>query len=277
MAKTGRVGSSISDCCYFCGMSQRPQLPENLAELLDAGDIAGFRATAFEDFPDAIESDDGRLIAFGGRWIADLTHERVYPIGDWLNTYARESDAMQFGVTPRDYSADFWARPQMLFHGTSEESVESIVREGINPRARTRGVCNRGIGPAVFASTDEDMAESYGKAVVRIDTRRMKADGIVPPVAREPDVEEGEWKEALARRLGDEEYYFYIEQGISPETVIFRQPIPPQFLSVTGKEMDAARSRKEPSEADTTLGYRMSAPCISSGGPALAKEGPGFP
>ena len=62
----------------------------------------------------------------------------------------------------------------------------------------------------------------------------MKQDGYMPMVGMEEPIEEQELEEALAHKIGLEDYYSEIESsdGLSPDTVIFYGVIPPKYLRV---------------------------------------------
>jgi hypothetical protein len=72
--------------------------------------------------------------------------------------------------------------------------------------------------------------EMYGDVIVEIDTEAMKKDGFTPEASRESPLVETNAEEALAHRLGLEDYYAYREQGLDPDTVALFDHIPAKYL-----------------------------------------------
>ena len=133
-------------------------------------------------------------------------------------------------VPARDFNKDFWQFPETLFHATDPKNAQSILTNGLKPDNRTRGIANRGMGNAVFASTDPETISSYGSAIIAIDTRAMKADGYVPRVAMESPLEEENMRSALAHKLGVE-YVSEPEAGLDERTVVVFGAIPAKYLT----------------------------------------------
>lgn len=138
--------------------------------------------------------------------------------------------------SPADYApypdphADFWRQPQVVYHGTDEENIPTIMQEGLRPSNKTRGVQNRGIGAAVFTTPTASTAQYHYGPVLAIDAPRMKADGYMPQVGS--DGFDDAWhKEAVAHALGHEWYDEGNYGGEDPDTVVFHDHIPPQYLS----------------------------------------------
>ena len=131
-----------------------------------------------------------------------------------------------------DFSQDFWSRPDMLYHATSEEWAPLIEKEGLLPKNRTRGPGNWGMGDAIFASTNIQAIDSYGDIKFSIDTPVMKADGYTPDIIMEPAVQRAEWMRAIANAIGmeDTDVFLDCDGSISPETVILYEPIPAKYL-----------------------------------------------
>ena len=97
---------------------------------------------------------------------------------------------------------------------------------------KTRGISNRSTGAAVFTSDVPPIA-GY-EVVLEIDIGQMKADGKQLSVSKEEPLEEEDAKEALAHKLGIENYYgeSYSSDGLDHGTVIFYGSIPPQYIRV---------------------------------------------
>lgn len=133
-----------------------------------------------------------------------------------------------------DELADFWAHPTPLYHATTVDHVEDILEDGLRPRNATRGLRNRGVGAAVFTTSNPEttVLQSYGDVVFEIDTAAMARDGYTPEVAQEPDVVEAAALNALAWAFGIEDYAEEPENA--PDTVIVYGSIPPEYLRRLG-------------------------------------------
>ena len=150
------------------------------------------------------------------RWIYDVDIESIFP------QYEEQ------------FNAEFWKRPQPLYHATIESNVQSILEHGLGPRNQTRGMSNRGVGDAVFTTNNyEDTAEgSYGDFVFEIDTQKMKAVGNMPLVSQEPDIQENDMRQRLAWMLGFENWQGESEAGMYDSTIIVHGAIPPDCLKL---------------------------------------------
>lgn len=152
----------------------------------------------------------------------------------WLQDITWSDKVWQY-VDARDFSEEFWdgiGAGYTLYHGTTEENAEKILKHGLNPGYETRGINNRNTGAAVFTSDEQTTAESYYDVVFAIDIGAMKADGYMPKASMEEPVQEAEWENALAHKIGLEDYESEYEQGLDPGTVIFYGNIPPKYLKV---------------------------------------------
>jgi hypothetical protein len=127
---------------------------------------------------------------------------------------------------------NFWENPPTLYHGTARENIDEIMRDGLDPRDRTRGIANKWTGSAVFMSDNPDSSPSYYEVLLEIDTEAMKADGYTPNMEKEEPITEAAFREAAANALGIEEYYADVESGIEYDTVLSRDPIPAKYLRV---------------------------------------------
>lgn len=150
-----------------------------------------------------------------------------------------------FGDQEEKFNEEFWIGAPSLYHGTQD--LESVLREGIEARSESRGIGNRSVGAAVFATDVEEVAESYGSSedggVVRINAKAMKRDGYTPFVAQEPEVLEEELMSALAHGIGFEDYAEeYQDSGIDPATVIIHGNVPAKYL----EDVTTGRSRSNP-------------------------------
>ena len=149
-------------------------------------------------------------------WIWNVDPENFYP------NYVQE------------WNDEFWEYPSALYHATDEENVESILEHGLSPENKTRGLSNRGVGAAVFTTSDieEAIQGSYGDFIFEIDMAAMAKLPDRPFVSEEPPIVESELRGALARRIGLNDFYNDVESGISPYTVIVHGVIPPQYLKL---------------------------------------------
>lgn len=160
------------------------------------------------------------------------------------NEFVSSADPSMY-ITPLDFNKDFWeSPPQFLYHGTQDEYIPDIMREGLEPRDETRGISNRHTGAAVFTSLNEEYAEYHYGTAIEINVAAMKADGYTPDVGQEGPLEEAELYDALAHKLGLEEYQHETEHGLDPDTVVIYGPIPPKYLRVLGNQMQASVARK---------------------------------
>jgi len=172
-------------------------------------------------------------------WVIDGINENQFDMTeahDWLNNvnwYGRVDNY----VTMPDFSKEFWegvTDGTKVYHGTSEEKLPIILEEGLSPMYETRGMSNRGTGAAVFTSSEQETAQYYYPVVLEIDVGQMKKDGYMPVVSQEEPIAEGEALNALAWKIGLEDYQHEGDSsdGLDAGTTIFFGPIPPKYLRV---------------------------------------------
>lgn len=130
------------------------------------------------------------------------------------------------------FNDDFWSAPAPLFHATTEESADEIEQSGLEARNESRGIGNRGTGPAVFTTSEASEAAdgAYGDVVFVIDTAAMKRDGHTPYVSEEEPWVENELRSALAHQIGLHDFEPDDEAGISPYTVVLFGDVPAKYL-----------------------------------------------
>jgi hypothetical protein len=183
--------------------------------------------------PNAVEElDDGRLVVTGTLEVIWRRHKDA----DHISVEVPQAILESYHVDPADYLdlpdelEDFWKAPAPLYHATTEDHVEDILEAGLQPRSTSRGLRNRGVGAAVFTTTDLETTAygSYGDVVFEIDTAAMARDGYTPEVGLEPDVVEAAGKHALAWAFGIEDYAEEPENA--RDTVIVFGAIPPAYL-----------------------------------------------
>lgn len=132
-----------------------------------------------------------------------------------------------------DFNKEFWESPGSLFHRTTEDHVESIEANGLEARSETRGLTNRGTGPAVFTSNDPENNSEYGDVVYEIDMAAMKRDGYTPEVSSEIAASENQLRSALAWKIGLHDYdtQDYDDPGAADEnTTVIHGHVPRQYI-----------------------------------------------
>ena len=163
--------------------------------------------------------------------IDDFNYPTLHEANDWL--YSIKIDDY---IPPRDFSKEFWdglGNNFVVYHATNRDNVESIQQNGINMRSESRGINNRNTGDAVFTSDNPDDISSYGDAIFEINLSNMKKDGYMPTVSEEEPLEEANRLDALARKIGLENFNSadgYSSEGLYPSTIIIFGAIPPKYL-----------------------------------------------
>ena len=155
---------------------------------------------------------------------------------EWINDINSRGDAEDY-ITPYDEFSDFWngvSGSFKLYHGTSEDNLALIMKQGLKPSYGTRGMTNRMIGDAIFMSPEEETAGYYYPHVIEIDVGAMKRDKYMPEVGGEDPLKEGEALNAIANKIGLDNYEYQgdTSDGLSEDTVIFYGEIPPKYLKV---------------------------------------------
>jgi len=175
------------------------------------------------------------LTAPYGKYIIDIDFEYYKEAIDWIwdiNDFEL-SDYVEYSGD--NFEKDFWDgvfSGSYVYHGTSSDRIDLIKKEGLEPRQETNSLTNSSNGPAVYTSPDYDTAAYIYDVVIRIDLGKMKSDGYMPPVSLEVGVDESEMRNALAYKLGIDDFINEsLEQGLSEETVLIYGKIPPKYLS----------------------------------------------
>ena len=160
-----------------------------------------------------------------GGWIKDAD-QWVWDIQEWeLDNYLEMPEG------------SFWdsvGSGSVVYHATQENNVESINANGLTADCQTRGISNRSMGCAVFASYNHEEIHSYGNSVYEINLGAMKADGFMPEVSGETPLEEAEHRNAIAHRIGLQDYDFsseYSSDGLSPNTIAIYSDIPVKYIT----------------------------------------------
>jgi hypothetical protein len=124
---------------------------------------------------------------------------------------------------------------QYGYHVTDTEKIESIMRDGLQPKNNTRGISNRGVGAAVFISVG--FPTYSGEVMLRIDIPGMMHDNYLPDASLEPDVVEKLVMEHIASRLGDRQYQYDLESGTEMNTIIVYGVIPPKYIKIEERDV----------------------------------------
>jgi hypothetical protein len=149
---------------------------------------------------------------------------------EWISRLSESDLVGYYPDSETSFNKMFWDSPTTLYHGTYEDNVEGILRDGLNPMDKSRGIANRGTGNAVFMSDNpDDSAQSY-PVILQIDTHAMKVDGVTPNMDQEGPIFEADLRSAAASRIGINDYQDDVEAGLYPSTVVCRQPIPPKYI-----------------------------------------------
>lgn len=150
----------------------------------------------------------------------------IYDLNDW---------ELQKYIPKKDFSETFWENPKfdVLYHATKEENVQEILQNGLRLENKTRGISNRGMGKAIFTSSDETQIDHYGAHVVEINVSKMKQDGYMPEVSKESVFEPEELRTEIAQRIQLEyKPKDYSNEGLSDETIVFWGEIPAKYLKL---------------------------------------------
>jgi hypothetical protein len=203
---------------------EEAETPADIARILDAADAEKI------EFPgttaDPVYLIDTEIVLWDGNDI----YPEVENIHQWLSMVDLEP---YFPDHEDRWNQEFWRYPAPLYHATTNENVASILKHGLNPASKTRGISNRSVGAAVFTTSnyEETKRGSYGNVVFEIDTQRLAKHPQRPYAAQEPDISEYDLRMALAHQLGQDRYETDIEGGMSPDTVILYGTILPEYLT----------------------------------------------
>jgi len=188
---------------------------------------ASYQVIRFDKADSVLKYQDpvnGNTLIWSGGIVVDPL-EFVYSIGDYeLDNYV---------TMPEE---NFWEGiydNQEAYHATSEENAENILAQGLQADCQTRGISNRGMGCAVFASFNEHAIEAYGGSVFAINLGEMKRDGFMPEVSGETPLEEANHRQAIAHRLGIEDADFaseYASEGLDQDTIAIYDNIPAKYI-----------------------------------------------
>ena len=164
--------------------------------------------------------------------IDDLKHPSPVEAQRWVSDQTWDSRKITQLVYIPDFNKEFWRHPpDVLYHGTTEELWAEIQQSGhLKISKKTRGLSNRFVPPSIFTSADLGTCQYYYDVQLKIKVFEMKADGFMPPVSQEPDVESCGLQNSLAWAIGIEDYQSDCESGMDEGTVIFYQNIPLKYV-----------------------------------------------
>lgn len=155
----------------------------------------------------------------------------------------RERAAEELGYNT-DFTKVFWSQHYLptLYHCTTKENYERIKVEGLKMKKERRGATsgNSRVGNAVFTTAESEevsfFKSYYGPVVIAINTTKMKADGLMPHVEKEPDWDKAEMIAFILRKIGQEdaEAARFVDSSDqnTQGTVILYSDIPLQYLSL---------------------------------------------
>lgn len=160
-----------------------------------------------------------------------IRNRTIIPVEDILDNPDSYYELFpEFANLETKMSEDFWRYPEPLYHATKCENIEEIKKEGLYP-GRGSGLTNRGVF-GVFTSTEEDgYIDHYGECKFMIDTAKMKRDGNMPLVLREPEV-----FNYIVSNIVGEVYGINVERevsssgGMDPNTWIIDAHVNPEYL-----------------------------------------------
>ncbi len=222
-------------------------VPSEIEGLDGPEEVISYLGDMGVDYRKESTSGNDVLIINEGRHVVEF--EGKFPIVSTLEEFIREKTRIQeftefTGVDWREHwTEEFWSMVgkiseyNNLYHATTRENEESILKNGIRPTNETRIPTSKIRRPAVFAVKDLGFLEGgvYGEVIFSIDATRMKKDGVTPLVGREKGWE----RRDRAMHLKDELNLFgpvreIIEAGQGGSwrgTVVIYGKVPPKYVS----------------------------------------------
>ena len=166
--------------------------------------------------------------------IDDFDYPDLKDSNSWINDI--QDHSLYDYVKPEEQS--FWddiGDDYKLYHATDSVNKANILKKGLTPMNKTRGISNSGTPSAVFTTDDPDILSTYGDLIFEINAGQMKKDGYMPLAELEEPVQESNLRKTIAYMLGDQDYEVSNElhsDGIWENTVIIYGVIPPKYLTV---------------------------------------------
>jgi len=220
------------------------KLKQLLCEEIDHYEIEDFRGidpivqylTDHDEEPEVIKLGSMECVIWGNYIIDDPDFPDVQEKQDWLwSTSGQRLVKEMMDLMDDKFNQQFWERPEYLYHGTPSENVDNIKQKGLSAEHKSRGLANRHINRAVFTSTEHDgVVLHYGDSVIEINTIQMKNDGFMPHVTKEPNHEESDVINFIARKIGmddERDHSMSNSEGTTDDTRIVHDGIPPKYLS----------------------------------------------
>ena len=169
----------------------------------------------------------------------------IYVLDDFDYPDLKEANDWLYGIWDHDLhnyieqeDVSFWDEVEngsKLYHATSMENKNDIVKNGLRKMNKTRGISNRGTPSAVFTSENPDDISSYGDLIFEIDVGMMKKDNYMPSAEKEEPIQESQLRETIAHMIGVDnfsELNDLANEGISSSTVVIYGEIPPKYLKI---------------------------------------------
>jgi hypothetical protein len=214
--------------------------------------MSGYGALGWSRFSELVGKDGGsaevidltngkeglsKIYAFdwrGDKHVADMDGENISgseAANHWIYNISPEDY-----VDDEDHQEDYFSG--IAYHATPGENVKSILREGLSPMNKTRGLSNRWIGSAIFASFNPEAIDSYGDYIFEIDLSAMRKDyeqknEELPVIEMEPALYREKMINSIAWALGVE--YSDSEaanDGVDHDTIIINGHIPSEYISL---------------------------------------------
>jgi len=209
------------------------ELKDGVEELTTKEEILAY-LTEKNANPQVVELFGDEYITFFSQ-IVDLDGPFVYDAEQWIYSSAGQSIVNLIADKLEEkFNQRFWEHPEILYHATPTANVENIKRDGLKMQHKSRSMSNRHIQSAVFTTTEpEAVVHSYGPELFSINTKKMKQDGFMPMVSKEPSYAESDAINYLANKIHvwkDERDLVSQSDGTDSTTVIVHENIPPKYL-----------------------------------------------
>ncbi len=181
----------------------------------------------FENFNPVYKVGDDIVV-----WNGEDIYTRVESFYDWIY----DIDVYDFFPNyEQKWNDNFWRHPPLLFHETENENLQSIMKDGLLPMDKTRGLSNRSVGSAIFTTMDLMASDGhYGDVIIQINTKMLSNDPNRPFVSQEPPIVESELRSAIAHKIGID-FESDVSLDMRDDTVILYGSVSPQYLSVVKK------------------------------------------
>ena len=263
----------------FVGPATEKNVPQSPTEVIDHMRSAGFRMTGYGEGKSigALDFDDPYefMIFFtveeapdGGSAIRRLDMREVADSDLVQDAVQRRTRVWREGITSRgrawhavrNYDTNFGRAVQGLRDDEPNpaepvaETIDSIRRDGLQPKTRSRVESNSGFGDAIFLSEAQDEIDHFASphiddngdeqptALLEIDLKKALDDGVIDPkdLEPEPDLFEAAALANLLEELGAPTTALensYDLPGVTAQTIVLRKPIPNEYISINGRSI----------------------------------------